>query len=234
MLATTRAIVVLPVPGGPAKIMCLDVWATFMPRAARTLAICVAARYASICSLTLRQPDLAVQFGLRVGEQLLATRGVGHHAGRIPRVAPRRDLLRRGGHQPVCRILQRGRDFRLRMGGLQPLQQRHGGLFVALAATRHRQVPGDGGRARLPRRRRIRFGQSAFGLGEQPEVGRRHAVRDAGRGGQELVRPAAGAPDFVDDVGPAFGGAVDHRLDPGHQCSAPVDGTSSSASIASA
>ncbi len=56
MLATTRAMVVLPVPGGPVKIMCLDCWATFMPRAARTLAICVAARYFSICSLTLLRP----------------------------------------------------------------------------------------------------------------------------------------------------------------------------------
>ena len=44
MLATTRAIVVFPVPGGPVKIMCLDACATFIPRAARTLAICVAAR----------------------------------------------------------------------------------------------------------------------------------------------------------------------------------------------
>ena len=44
MLATTRAIVVLPVPGGPVKIMCLDCCATFIPRAARTFAIWVAAR----------------------------------------------------------------------------------------------------------------------------------------------------------------------------------------------
>ena len=44
MLATTRAIVVLPVPGGPVKIMCLDAWATFIQRAARTFAIWVAAR----------------------------------------------------------------------------------------------------------------------------------------------------------------------------------------------
>ena len=56
MLATTRAIVVFPVPGGPVKIMCLDACATFMPRAARTFAICVAARYASICSLTRLSP----------------------------------------------------------------------------------------------------------------------------------------------------------------------------------
>ncbi|CKV54362.1 Uncharacterised protein [Mycobacterium tuberculosis] len=44
ILATTRAIVVLPVPGGPVKIMCLLGWATFIPLAARTRAISVAAR----------------------------------------------------------------------------------------------------------------------------------------------------------------------------------------------
>ena len=167
MLATTRAIVVLPVPGGPVKIMCLDACATFMPRAARILAICVAARYASICSLTRLSPICRSSSACASASsfsrpELSATTLDGSHGSRA-----RRDLLRRGGHQPVGRILQRGSDFRLRVGGLQPLQQRHGGLFVALAAPRHRQIPGDRGRARLPGRRRIRFGQTAFGLGEQ-------------------------------------------------------------------
>jgi hypothetical protein len=56
MLATTRAIVVLPVPGGPVKIMCLLGWATFIPLAARTRASNVAARYRSICVLTRLSP----------------------------------------------------------------------------------------------------------------------------------------------------------------------------------
>ena len=162
--------------------MCLDCWATFIPRAARILAICVAARYLSICSLTRLSPICRSSSAWASASRRLATRVVGHHAGRIPRVAPRGDLLGGGGDQPVGRILKRGSDFRLRVGGLQPLQQCDGGLFVALAAARHRQVPRDRRRTRLPGRRRIGFGQAALGLCEQPEVGRRHAVRDARRG----------------------------------------------------
>ena len=64
---------------------------------------------------------------------------------------------------------------------------------------------------------RIGLRQAAFGFGEQAEVGRGYTMRHTGRGGQELIRPAAGAADFVDHIGPAFGRTVNHRFDPGHQ-----------------
>ena len=152
MLATTRAIVVFPVPGGPVKIMCLLGCATFMPRAARTLRHlrCRAVPFDLV--LDAGEPDLPVQFGL--APRRAASRG---RRCRPPHWPASHGSVRaaicsaRGGRQTVGRILQRGSDFRLRMGGLQPFQERHARLL---------RCPGCGAsspgtrrsRARMPRR----------------------------------------------------------------------------------
>ena len=98
------------------------------------------------------QPDLAVEFGLRVGEQPLPTGVVGLDAGRIPRVAARRDLLG-GGGLPAgsAGSLSAAATFGSGWVACSHSSRAHGGVLVALAATRHRQEPRDRA-VRTPRR----------------------------------------------------------------------------------
>lgn len=115
MLATTRAMVVLPVPGGPVKIMCFDACAASSPAPRAPHRHLRRRPVALDLLLDPGEADLAVEFCLGFGQQRLTTRIVGLCAGRIPRVASRRDLLGRRRLQPVGRILQRGSNFRCRM-----------------------------------------------------------------------------------------------------------------------
>ncbi|CFR65996.1 Uncharacterised protein [Mycobacterium tuberculosis] len=64
------------------------------------------------------EPNLAVEFGLGLGEQPLPAGVVGHDTARIPGIGAGCDLFGGGRLQPVGGILQRRSHFGLGVSGL--------------------------------------------------------------------------------------------------------------------
>ena len=170
MPATSRATVVLPVPGLPMKTRCRVRVGLRRPASARSFSTRSSATWRCTSRLTVAQADQRVE----LGEQLL------HRPGRCGRA-----LLRRRGHGRRCARRDRvgGAVSRGRGGGRcgrhgprrprRARDVRQGARRTELAGGLQLGGGGDRGVADHPHRRLAEAARGRRDLGERPRVGRR-------------------------------------------------------------
>ena len=175
MPATSRATVVLPVPGLPAKTRCRVMVGLCRPASARSLSTRSTATCRWTSRLTVRQPDQRVE----LGEQLL------HRPGRCGRA-----LLRRRGHGRRCRPPRPGRRSRLPRWGWPVASGGTARVGPAARVTSPQRSPPYGARRRpaAARRRRPRRCRSTRIVGSPrlhaADATSASASRVGGRGGR--------------------------------------------------